>query len=319
MRSISAEQVKLIIAAVNEGKTEYSAGALEKDLHLTQILRILSSISNKDLALNFGGGTSLIKAFAIMNRMSEDLDIKVTSFIDLGKSKLRRKLKALKRSIEEDLQASGFEIVSSSILNEYKFFDFELKYQEKFPPEVSLRAAIKIEFTFAKLHVQALNIPISTLIYRDLDMSHTPFNFSCVAQEQTTAEKILSFLRRWDPTTSKNDSRLVRHIYDVAILMEAQIDSDGLRKSFQEAVEEDRTRFANQQPEFVNNPKKLLEQALSRLQGDKSLRDAYQIFVLELIPGPAKSCEESLAIFTKTAVPLISVLNSHSHHTDLTS
>jgi len=309
MRSISAEQAKLITAAVNEGKTVYPAGALEKDLHLTQILRILSSTSNKDLTLNFGGGTSLIKAFAIMNRMSEDLDIKVTSLIEMSKSELRRKLKALKRSIEDDLQASGFEIVGSTILNEYKFFDFELKYQEKFPPEVSLRAAIKIEFTFAKLHVQALNTPISTLIYRDLGLFHTPLNFSCVALEQTTAEKILSFLRRWDPTASNNDARLVRHIHDVAILMEAQIDRDGLRISFQEAVEEDRTRFANQQPEFMNNPKKLLERALSQLQGDESLSSAYQLFVLELVAGPAKSCGESLAIFTKAAVPLISVLH----------
>ncbi len=306
MRSISAEQTKLITAGVNEGKTVYPAGALEKDLHLTEILRILSSTSDKDLTLNFGGGTSLIKAFAIMNRMSEDLDIKVTSLIDIGKNELRRKLKALKLSIEGDLQAAGFEIISSTIRNEYKFFDFELKYQEKFPPEVSLRPVIKIEFTFAKLHVQALNTPISTLIYRDLGMFHTPLNFSCVALEQTTAEKILSFLRRWDPTAS--DRRLVRHIHDVAILMEAPIDRDGLRISFQEAVEEDRTRFPNQQPEFVNNPKKLLERALSRLQGDESLRDAYQLFVLELVAGPAKSCGESLAIFTKAALPLISAL-----------
>ena len=308
MRSITAEQAKLITAAVNEGITAFPAGALEKDLHLTQILRILSSTSNKYLTLNFGGGTSLIKAFTIMNRMSEDLDIKVTSLTDIGKSELRRKLKALKLSIEGDLQVSGFEIVSSTILNEYKFFDFELKYKEKFPPEVSLRTAIKIEFTFVKLHVQALNTPISTLIYRDLGIFHTPLNFFCVALEQTTAEKILSFLRRWDPTASNNDARLVRHIHDVAILMEAQIDIDGLRISFREAVEEDRTRFANQQPEFVNNPKKLLEQALSRLQGDESLRDAYQLFVLELVAGPSKSYEESLAIFTKAAVPLISVL-----------
>ncbi len=228
--------------------------------------------------------------------------------ISIGKSELRRKLRELKLAIEDDLQASGFEIVSSTIRNEYKFIDFELKYQEKFPPEVSLRPVIKIEFTFAKLHVQALNTPISTLIYRDLGMFHTPLNFSCVALEQTTAEKILSFLRRWDPAANNNDSRLVRHIHDVAILMEAQIDRDGLRISFQEAVEEDRTRFANQQPEFVNNPKKLLEQALSRLQGDEFLRGAYQLFVLELVAGPAKSYEESLAIFTKAAVPLISAL-----------
>ncbi len=205
MRSISAEQTKLITAAVNEGKTGYSPGALEKDLHLTEILRILTRSSTKDLTLSFGGGTSLIKAFATMNRMSEDLDIKVTSLVEMSKSELRRKLKTLKLSIETDLQVSGFEILNSVTRSEYRFFEFELKYQEEFPPEVSLRPAIKIEFTFAKLHIQAIQKPISTLIYRDLGIAWTPLDFSCVAVEQTTAEKILSFLRRWDPAASNRN------------------------------------------------------------------------------------------------------------------
>jgi hypothetical protein len=84
------------------------------------------------LTLNFGGGTSLI---------------------DKGKRELRRKIKALKRAIEDDLQTSGFDIVSSSILNEYKFIDFELKF------------------------------------YRDLGMFHASLNFSCVALDQINAEK----------------------------------------------------------------------------------------------------------------------------------
>ncbi len=51
MRTISAEQAKLITAAVNEGITAFPAGALEKDFHLTEILRILSSVSNTDFTL----------------------------------------------------------------------------------------------------------------------------------------------------------------------------------------------------------------------------------------------------------------------------
>lgn len=308
MRTISAEQAKLITAAVNEGKTAFPPGALEKDIHLTEILRVLSSVSNTDFTLTFGGGTSLIKAYGTMNRMSEDIDIKVSCHLDVSQSELKQKLKVLKISIKADLLKSGFEIVDSKVRNEYKFFDFEVRYLEKFPPEVSLRAMIKIEFTFAKLHVQALVTPISTLIYRDLDMPQTPLNFSCVAIEQTTAEKVLSFLRRWDPISSNNDGRLVRHVHDVAILTEGYIDGNGLQISFQKAVEEDRTRYANQEPEFARSPKGILQQALLQLPADKFLEQAYALFVIELVGGPAKSCEESLTIFTKIAKNLISGL-----------
>ena len=308
MRSISAEQAKLITAAVNEGRTAYPAGALEKDLHLTEILRIISPLETDDLTLNFGGGTSLIKAFALMNRMSEDIDIKVSSPSEIDQSQLRQKLSELKLSIAHDLQLFGFEIIGSTTHNAYKFFDFELKYLEKFPPEVSLRPVIKLEFTFAKLHRQAMNTTISTLIYRDLGMIHSPINFSCVALKQTASEKILSFLRRWDPIANYSDHRLVRHIHDVAILMEAQIEPDGLQISFQEAIMEDGKRFANQNPEFSRHPKKYLGEKLSLIQSDETLSDNYQLFVPELVAGKAKSYRESLAIFTQAAFPLISAL-----------
>ena len=90
--------------------------------------------------------------------------------------------------------------------------------------------------------------------------------------------------------------------------MDAQLDRARLRQSFQGAVEEDRTRFDNQRSEFAANPKKILEVALARLQNDESLERAYQLFVLELVARPAKSCEESLESFTSATAPLISVL-----------
>ena len=44
MRSISREQVELIVAATNEGLSLFSAGTLEKDVHLTEVLRALTLV-----------------------------------------------------------------------------------------------------------------------------------------------------------------------------------------------------------------------------------------------------------------------------------
>ena len=53
MRSLSPEHVELIKAAANESLSQFSAGALEKDVHLTEVLRALKLVEIEDLSLVF--------------------------------------------------------------------------------------------------------------------------------------------------------------------------------------------------------------------------------------------------------------------------
>lgn len=101
MRSLSPEQVELIVAAANEDLSQFPAGALEKDVHLTEVLRALQLVETEDLELVFCGGTGLVKAYGYLNRMSEDIDIKVVDQSSTNTSAIRQKMSHLK--VEESL------------------------------------------------------------------------------------------------------------------------------------------------------------------------------------------------------------------------
>lgn len=78
MRSLSIDRLQLIEALVAERTTgEISAALLEKDEHLTAALRAVFDLHFEHAELVLCGGTSLVKAHRIIERMSEDADIKV--------------------------------------------------------------------------------------------------------------------------------------------------------------------------------------------------------------------------------------------------
>jgi predicted nucleotidyltransferase component of viral defense system len=79
MRTISDEQLQLINDALAEGASTLSAAALEKDVLLTEALRAISEIKLPGLALTFAGGTCLSKAYGLLERMSEDIDLRLAA------------------------------------------------------------------------------------------------------------------------------------------------------------------------------------------------------------------------------------------------
>jgi predicted nucleotidyltransferase component of viral defense system len=56
---------------------------VEKDYWVTYILKNLSSSEYKDNVV-FKGGTSLSKAYKLIDRFSEDIDLQITNFVGGG-------------------------------------------------------------------------------------------------------------------------------------------------------------------------------------------------------------------------------------------
>lgn len=280
MRSLSSEQVELIKAAANEGLSQFSAGALEKDVHLTEVLRALTLVETGDLELVFCGGTSLVKAYGYLNRMSEDIDIKVVDRSGRNTSAIRQDLSHLKVAAAKAFFDSGFVVKAPQAMSANRYITFDLRYEPKFPSEVSLRPEIKVEFT-------------------------------CNAMEETLAEKVLGFLRRSSRLLSNQDGdeRLVRHIHDVHILAGMEPDLVATHRAFKLAVEEDVRKFANQDPAFSQNPKLMLETALQMARSDSQLKVSYLKFVEDLVAGGAPDFDAEFSTFTLLAGGLIARLD----------
>jgi len=97
VRRLSDERVELLDAILAEsGHADLSAALLEKDEHLTDALRALFDLRLEGMNLALCGGTSLAKAFEVIERMSEDVDIKVVLPDDAGalsRSRIRSRLR----------------------------------------------------------------------------------------------------------------------------------------------------------------------------------------------------------------------------------
>ncbi len=311
MRSLSPEQVELIVAAANEGLTLFSAGALEKDVHLTEVLRALTLVETEDLILVFCGGTSLVKAYGYLNRMSEDIDIKVVGRSGRNTSAIRQSMSHLKVAVTKTFVDSGFVVKAPQAMSANRYITFDLRYESKFPSEVSLRPELKVELTYAPAHLPIAHRSISTLLLRDLGMTEPPLEFTCNAMEETLAEKVLGFLRRSPRLISNQDGdeRLVRHIHDVHILTGMEPDLVATHRAFKLAVEEDVRKFANQDPAFSQNPKLVLETAIQMARKDSQLKVSYLNFVEDLVAGDAPDFDAALSTFMLLAGRLIAGLD----------
>ncbi|MDE2416563.1 MAG: nucleotidyl transferase AbiEii/AbiGii toxin family protein [Burkholderiales bacterium] len=111
MRSIEKIEANQIVDLINEDGLSIDAFALEKDFHVGAALAALSKIKDPTFDLIFCGGTCLSKAYGLLDRLSEDIDIKVVTKpgITLTAGKLRSALSELKQKVVDALIAEGFD------------------------------------------------------------------------------------------------------------------------------------------------------------------------------------------------------------------
>lgn len=111
MKTLAGDRLALIdalVAATEPGGV--TAALLEKDEHLTDALRALFSLPLDGLHLVFCGGSSLSKAHGLIERMSEDADLKVVLSSETearSRGKLRNRLRTLKATVSETLARIG--------------------------------------------------------------------------------------------------------------------------------------------------------------------------------------------------------------------
>lgn len=267
---------------------------VEKDYYVVKALSLLQDYESPYFKLVFGGGTCLSKVFPGLQRMSEDVDIKVLLTDEgqkLSRSGLRNELSAFKSSLKEMCEKNAFDVKSVRALNENHFIELELEYSRKFDVSAALRPNIKIELTLCEYECQHSDQPITSLISGRMGWEPEVAGFSCVDVVNTSAEKLVSLLRRTSASLRGihdwADDALVRHIYDLHVI-DAHFDLD---ESFIELVKTtvvmDGKSFSNRHRQFHDNPIGELRSALNALKSDKKYRQQFESFL-----GPLVYAEE---------------------------
>jgi hypothetical protein len=317
----------------------------EKDIHITDLLSRLSGLQvrhrffkglgrdetdrvDDGIHLIFSGGTCLSKVHGIINRMSEDIDIKVSLRAQTtGEFKKdfgpRGRLKALHAAVELLLSDMDFEVptkigdqVNPTILNTHRHYDIGAEYSSLAPPIASLRPQLKLEMMHREPRLPTTAIKFGFLYERFVGSDfESPTTIQCIQVSETLAEKVVSLLRRcawkWDGhQRGEMDPALVRHVYDVYRIMQVEPGAlTGAQEIFAAIVEGDVDEYGAQHPSFVADPKGTLSRALATAKVNDEFRNSYTTHLLPLVyQGHQVTFDDAYFEFEKVAVILLGTL-----------
>ena len=202
-------------------KLEVSEDIVEKDYYVTLILKKLSLI---EYSVVFKGGTSLSKAFQVIDRFSEDIDITFTEH--LGEAR-RKKLKynILKPIADElGLVIRNFDsIESDKNLNHYDFY-YESVVGDRvinhIPPYVKLETSL-MSYAFPTEERELGNYLLDALEAEEEELIATydlgTFPMRVQSLNRTLIDKVFAVC---DYFLLDKPHRNARHLYDIYKLTE---------------------------------------------------------------------------------------------------
>lgn len=203
-----------IVITVSE-RSGLEENIVEKDYYVTLILKELIK-RNPDII--FKGGTSLSKAYHVIDRFSEDIDITFTEHI--GESR-RKKLKynVMKEISDElDMEIQNWESIESD--KDYNHYDFLYEATTSLAGNV-LKPYVKVETALMSYAYPTEEREISNIIFEYLKDDNmdiiekydlTPFKMKVQSLTRTFIDKIFAVC---DYYMNGKATRNSRHLYDV--------------------------------------------------------------------------------------------------------
>ncbi len=295
----------LVDVATELGISEPSL--VEKDFHVTQILAVLSKLQSDDFKLIFAGGTCLSKTVSTLGRMSEDIDFKLIP-IDKGsglsQGQLRSKLSKVKKQISKLIGGSGYTAKIIKEENGNRHVEWEIEYLPMLNPAQALRPIIQVETTYCEYFENHQEHSFGSMMANVLPLALEVDSFICVEATYTTAEKLVSLLRRIAGMARElpwHDDRLVRHVYDIHVLnIGGLINRTELVSILEGVISWDAERFKNQHLEFLQDPIAECSIALDALNTNIKFSQNYTEFLGPLVYDQAAETDFKIALSSVT-------------------
>lgn len=260
--------------------TGMSAFAVEKDWWVVQTLSIVFKM---DVAqyLVFKGGTSLSKAWKLIDRFSEDIDLSIDrSFFQMSGELTRSKQSELRKKAGSFTATSFFVALKSGFaengyevnfdLIDYKDSDqdpriIEVYYPNVIPPPGYLAPKVQIEIGCRSLREPFTKQSFRSFVddaYPDSDFAQPHIIVPSVNPERTFLEKIFLLHEEFGkPPEKVRVNRLSRHLYDISRLTKTEFAPKALSDhSLYKTIVDHRYKFArvggvdynNHQPQSIN-------------------------------------------------------------------
>ena len=208
---------------------ELAPSLVEKDYWITHVLWALQSAG---LEVSFKGGTSLSKAFGIIQRFSEDLDLRiakgnatlptVANWKSGGKKAIEERRAFFRALASLSLPSVRLELEESSMGQEAKGAVILVDYPGVFKAALPLSASATIKLEVGEARVRpSLSRPISSWVHERMGREANPGRFQpnqvlaldCVHPLVTLVEKLDAICRRFTRADLEAKT-FVRHYED---------------------------------------------------------------------------------------------------------
>lgn len=218
-------------------KTGFQPQALEKDAWVTLVLRVIFNAKISE-HLVFKGGTSLSKAYQLIQRFSEDIDLAINREYlgfkgELTKGqirKLRKKshdfvLHEMPNIIINEFETHGVDnhlfklIVRNTNISDQDPEIIEITYQSVFAKLPYIKQKVLIEIGARSLLEPSENKEIKSIIdenYTDAQFSERQFKVMTTRPEKTFLEKLILLHEEFTKSVEKiRYHRMSRHLYNI--------------------------------------------------------------------------------------------------------
>ena len=263
--------------ATQTGMTPY---AVEKDWWVTQTIALIFQTTIAP-SLVFKGGTSLSKAWNLINRFSEDIDLALDrSFFGMEGDLTPSQVKTLRKrsfnfisqqfypTLVQKFKESGMDL--DIRLGETKDSDqdpllIEIYYPHVFAYPEYIQPRIVIEIGCRSLREPFSQMIFSSLVgshYPEREFSDAPITIPTVNPERTMLEKIFLLHEEFQkPAENIRINRLSRHLYDIERMIQTEYGNTILENEtlYKEIVHHRRTitpirgiDYNRHKPEFIN-------------------------------------------------------------------
>ncbi|MEL7599461.1 MAG: nucleotidyl transferase AbiEii/AbiGii toxin family protein [Proteiniphilum sp.] len=215
-------------------KLGMSAFAVEKDWWVVQTLSVIFEMEVGQ-HLIFKGGTSLSKAWKLIERFSEDIDLAIDRDFFGYNGELTKKERARLRKasgiyvdtvffneLKSGFEANGFSNLKMELVQEIesdKDRTINIFYPNVIPTPGYVQPKIQLEIGCRSLREPFTMQPIASLVdesYPDSEFARKAVNVPTVNPERTFLEKIFLLHEEFQrPAEKMRVDRLSRHLYDV--------------------------------------------------------------------------------------------------------
>ena len=230
---------------------------IEKDYWITLVLKRLSESEYVDSVV-FKGGTSLSKAFGLIDRFSEDIDLAVVNNLVSSGNQIKNLIRDIEKEIAGDLKEIETPGVTSKGSRFRKsVFHYPSIFKNAVVTAISDKLIVEINsfanpYPYQKVEVQSIigkfyQSHNATELVEKYNLH--PFHLNVLDKRQTMLEKVVSLVRfSFDENPVKSITGKIRHFYDLFYLLSDEdctkyVESENFKKDFINLIEHDKIIF----------------------------------------------------------------------------